>query len=440
MRLRRQDGQIIPVLLVVMLSLLAVGLLFFQVGRAAIFSTEAQTAADAAALAAVKNVRTQLMAQVATTGTSDMALINGAAVRAAAESYARRNGARVTRLDRRGVDVKVWVSRLEGLGGDGRRAEARARARIDLVAIPGAGGSSIGPLVTGGDPTIDDDEWEELGKQISSPPTCGTSASSNDLVKLTALLRSHGFHVAENADIGSPPGPKAHSQTGYHYRCRNSAALDVNWPNPNTETGVIDGIVRQVQELGFRTIWRAAGHFDHIHIDVGSSGAIGAGGDSGGAVGGLEETALEVRLIDWDTAYTAFFGFGGFGSGGFYGGPPDPEVARAICRVLDRYAAPPKVRLSAFEAAIVESGVHNLSYGDRDSLGVFQQRPSQGWGTPAQILNPEYAATQFITRAIRANGSQSAGQLAQDVQRSAFPDRYDQVALQALALLEKHCG
>ena len=119
--------------------------------------------------------------------------------------------------------------------------------------------------------------------------------------------------------------------------------------------------------------------------------------------------------------------------------PPSPEVARTICKVLDRHNASPKVRLAAFEAAIVESGVHNLYHGDRDSLGVFQQRPSQGWGTPAQVTNVDYAATQFITRAIAANGSQSAGQLAQDVQRSAFPDRYDQVALQAMSLIEKYC-
>jgi hypothetical protein len=97
------------------------------------------------------------------------------------------------------------------------------------------------------------------------------------------------------------------------------------------------------------------------------------------------------------------------------------------------------VQLAAFEAAIVESGVHNLPYGDRDSLGVYQQRPSAGWGSPAQILDPVYAATQFITRAIRANGSQSAGQLAQDVQISAFPDRYDAVALQAAGLLQRFC-
>jgi hypothetical protein len=71
---------------------------------------------------------------------------------------------------------------------------------------------------------------------------------------------------------------------------------------------------------------------------------------------------------------------------------------------------------------------------------VFQQRPSQGWGATVQILEPVYASTQFVTRAIRANGGQSAGQLAQDVQISAYPDRYDGVALQAAGLLGKSCG
>ena len=122
MILRRQEGQIIPALLVVMLALLAFGMLFFQVGRAAIFSTEAQTAADAAALAAVKDVRAQLMEQVALTGTSDLALINPLRVRAAAESYAQRNKAHVTRLDRRGVDVKVWVATNAKLGQRAERA------------------------------------------------------------------------------------------------------------------------------------------------------------------------------------------------------------------------------------------------------------------------------------------------------------------------------
>jgi hypothetical protein len=446
--LRRQDGQIIPALMMVMLALIVLGMIFFQVGRAAIFSTEAQTAADAAALGAVKNVQAQLTAQVRGSGAADLSLVNSSSVLAAAEAYAQKNGAHVVKLDRQGVDVKVWVVTNDRLGRGAERLDikdthgtARARARVQLLALPGSGGNqNMGALPTGGDPTISDGEWKKLGKQISSPPTCGSGAASNDLVKLGRLLRKHGFAVGENAEMGDNPAPGVHEAGGYHYKCRNSGALDVNHDQFD-EKGVIDAIVGPVQKLGFRTIWQAAGHFDHIHIDVANSGPIGTGFGTGGAVGALEETTLDVQLIDWNADYLPFGGFGWLGSGGSYGGPPDPAVARVICAVLDRYHAPPKVRLAAFEAAIVESGVHNLSYGDRDSLGVYQQRPSVGaWGTAAEILNPQHAAMMFITNAIRKNGGQSAGQLAQDVQVSAFPDRYDGVAQQAFSMLQKFCG
>ena len=442
--MRRQEGQIIPALVMVMLALIAVGMLFFQVGRAAVFSTEAQTAADAAALAAAKNVQAQLTGMVFRSGTSDLGFIDDAQVRAAAERYASTNGAHVVRLERNGVDVRVWVSTkktlgdgAKALGKEDTRGEARARARLELQVIPGSGSGSQGPAVSGGDPTISDEEWKALGKKIGSPPSC--TASKNDLVPLGELLRAHGFSAGENADLGDNPAPGVHSATGYHYRCHNSAAIDLNHDQGN-EGAALDALVEPLHKLGFRTLWRTTGHFDHMHIDVAASPSIGAGFGSGGAVGALEETMLDVRLIDWNAEELPFGGLGGAGGSGFFGGSPDPAVGAAICQVLDRYGAPPKVQLAAFEAAIVESGVHNLNYGDRDSLGVYQQRPSAGWGTPAQILDPVYAATQFITRAIRANGSQSAGQLAQDVQISAFPDRYDGVAVQAAGLLQRFCG
>jgi putative Flp pilus-assembly TadE/G-like protein len=440
--MRRQEGQIIPALVMVMLSLIAVGMLFFQVGRAAIFSTEAQTAADAAALAAAKNIQAQLTGMVFRSGTSELGFIDDAQVRAEAERYASKNGAHVVRLERNGVDVRVWVSTKETLGDGAKslgkedtRGEAHARARLELQVIPGSG--SLGPAVTGGDPTISDREWNRLKKKIGSPPVCNDS--KNDLVPLGQLLRAHGFSAGENADLGDNPAPGVHSATGYHYRCHNSAAIDLNHDQGN-EGAVLDALVEPLHRLGFRTLWRTTGHFDHMHIDVAASPSIGAGFGPGGAVGGLEETMLDVRLIDWNAAELPFGGLGGAGGSGFFGGAPDAAVAGAICQVLDRLDAPPKVQLAAFEAAIVESGVHNLSYGDRDSLGAFQQRPSAGWGTPAQILDPVYASTQFITRAIRANGSQSPGQLAQDVQISAFPDRYDGVAVQAAGLLQRFCG
>jgi Putative Flp pilus-assembly TadE/G-like len=447
--LRRQEGQIIPMLVVVMLAVVSVGMLFFQVGRASIFSTEAQTAADAAALAAAKNVQAQLVAQVATTGTSDLSLIDYVAVRAAAESYAEQNGGHVTQVDPHGVDIKVWVSTNKTLGNGAKRlkqqdrhGEAKARARVELLALPGDGGvlPNMGVSVGSGDPTISDAEWKKLKGEISSPPACGTGASSNDLVKLGELLQKHGFSTHENAELGDPPEPNVHVAGSFHYQCRDSGAIDVNHDQGN-EAGVLDAILPEVQKLGFRTIWRAPGHFDHMHIDLARSGPLGAGFGTGGAVGALEDTTLDVKLIDWDAAFEPFGGFGGLGGSGVLGGPPDPAVARTICAVLDRYHAPSKVRLAAFEAAIVESGVHNLNYGDRDSLGVYQQRPGVlAWGTAAQIMNPDHAAMMFITKAIAMDGGQSAGQLAQDVQVSAYPGRYDGVAQQATAMHIQYCG
>lgn len=105
----------------------------------------------------------------------------------------------------------------------------------------------------------------------------------------------------------------------------------------------------------------------------------------------------------------------------------DLNVARTICAVGNRRGVTARVMLAAFETAIVESGCRNLNYGDRDSVGVFQQRPSQGWGTREQCMNVEYASNKFFevcqTRDICGP---TAGQLAQCVQRSAYPDRYDQ--------------
>lgn len=79
--------------------------------------------------------------------------------------------------------------------------------------------------------------------------------------------------------------------------------------------------------------------------------------------------------------------------------------------------------------AMVESNLINVNYGDRDSLGLFQQRPSQGWGTPEQVTDPVYAARKFFT-ALGDLGDQryqmGMGEAAQAVQRSAFPERYAQ--------------
>ena len=83
--------------------------------------------------------------------------------------------------------------------------------------------------------------------------------------------------------------------------------------------------------------------------------------------------------------------------------------------------------MTALVAAMQESSLRNLSYGDRDSLGLFQQRPSQGWGSRSQVLNPIYATEKFFSslKGVKDRGNLTMGQAAQAVQRSAYPTAYD---------------
>src|SRR5690554_5590766 len=101
--------------------------------------------------------------------------------------------------------------------------------------------------------------------------------------------------------------------------------------------------------------------------------------------------------------------------------------------------------------AMQESTLRNLDWGDRDSLGLFQQRPSMGWGTPAQIMDRGRSIRVFFGGPSDPSGSDSRGLLdipgweskaftdaAQAVQISAFPDRYGQWEAQAYEWLALH--
>src|SRR5882757_3470107 len=82
------------------------------------------------------------------------------------------------------------------------------------------------------------------------------------------------------------------------------------------------------------------------------------------------------------------------------------------------YSANSKQALAAIETIFTESGARQLHGGDRDSSGAFQQRPSQGWGPAGESIQKD--ASQFFSHLKGAKGG-TAGQLAQSVQRSAFP-------------------
>jgi Putative Flp pilus-assembly TadE/G-like len=440
--LRRESGQILPGLIMLMLAILALGMLTFRIGRAAVLRSDAQTAADAAALAGARSIRDQLVNQVATTGTSDFNAVSKPIAEAAARDYAKRNGARLTSFKVDGADVRALVDTNDekvDSPTDDRRGEARARGRVELATFQSLGldfdAGPVGP--TGGDTHITDKEWKDLAKDLHHPLGCP------DVVTLGEFLKKHGaIPPYENTALGTPPmaagGERA--TTSQHYACGNSGAIDLNYP-AGIEKSVIDEVRPHIIKLGFHTLWQVENHFDHMHIDAANvPSQFGSG--SLGAAGSLTDSFLQVKLIDWDAPSPA--GIGSFfvgGAGGIPFGPPDPKVAIPICEELARAHVSAKVRLATWETAIVESGVHIPSTNDLDSLGAFQQRPSKGWGTPAQVLNPHYAAATFISHAQAIENRYSdPGDLAQAVQRSQFPERYAQRAGQAAALNDKFCG
>jgi murein DD-endopeptidase MepM/ murein hydrolase activator NlpD len=102
------------------------------------------------------------------------------------------------------------------------------------------------------------------------------------------------------------------------------------------------------------------------------------------------------------------------------------ENASIIAAVAERRGLPARAISIAIATAYQESKLENVEGGDRDSLGLFQQRPSAGWGTPAQIMDPVYASTKFYEKLKTVVGWEtlSLTEAAQRVQVSAYPDAY----------------
>ena len=105
-------------------------------------------------------------------------------------------------------------------------------------------------------------------------------------------------------------------------------------------------------------------------------------------------------------------------------------IAATIAGVAARHRLGRQALTIAYATALQESQLQDLDYGDRDSVGVFQQRPSQGWGTTAEIENPVYATTKFFAALVQVRGyaTMPVNQAAQDVQHSADGEAYQQWA------------
>ena len=106
--------------------------------------------------------------------------------------------------------------------------------------------------------------------------------------------------------------------------------------------------------------------------------------------------------------------------------PEQAENAALITAVSVGRGMPARAATIALATAYQESKLYNLESGDRDSAGLFQQRPSQGWGTAAQVQDPVHATNAFYDALVKVHGYQSMEitKVAQKVQRSAYPEAY----------------
>jgi hypothetical protein len=126
--------------------------------------------------------------------------------------------------------------------------------------------------------------------------------------------------------------------------------------------------------------------------------------------------------------------------------PEQADNAATIVGVGRRLGVPDRAVTIALATAVQESGLANLRGGDRDSVGLFQQRPSQGWGSVSEILDPVYATTAFYEALLKIPGwaSLDVTEAAQRVQRSGYPEAYadhePEARLMAVALLGQAPG
>ena len=116
--------------------------------------------------------------------------------------------------------------------------------------------------------------------------------------------------------------------------------------------------------------------------------------------------------------------------------PEQAGNAAIIADVAWQRGLPDRAVVIALATAQQESGLRNIDYGDRDSLGLFQQRPSQGWGTEAQVQDPVYAAGIFYDRLVGIPGWDTGRltDVSQAVQRSGFPEAYQKHEAMAIDL------
>lgn len=174
---------------------------------------------------------------------------------------------------------------------------------------------------------------------------------------------------------------------------------------------------------------------------------------------GRAARVLTAALVLLGVAGYAAYHYGGIGGGPGHaectvaveGGtlrlePQQAANASTIAAVASSRGLPERAVAIALATTMQESALRNINHGDRDSMGLFQQRPSQGWGTAAQIMDPVYASNEFFDGLVKIQGYSRLPLTvaAQRVQKSGYPQAYAKhegdAVLLAAALTGRHGG
>jgi hypothetical protein len=155
------------------------------------------------------------------------------------------------------------------------------------------------------------------------------------------------------------------------------------------------------------------------------------------AAGGVYLAVRHVPAILGQTGCTA-----GRGHAAVALDPQQAKIAATIAGVAYNQGMPSRAVTVAYATAMQETHLHDPNYGDRDSVGVFQQRPSAGWGPASKLINPVYASTKFFRALAGVSGYQQMPvyRAAQAVQHSADGSAYQQYQTMASRLTPAFTG
>lgn len=257
--------------------------------------------------------------------------------------------------------------------------------------------------------------------------------------------RLPAYHVG--GEIGVDPGGRAGMRGGLHPSEKIIVAKQGEYLVNDKATSKHKGLLQAINsgaDVGGGNPSIPKG--DNADMALGFSGMMGAGILAAGAMAIASAISLAAsNRINQDAGAVGAAG-GAFtaGKAGKYGGQNFTAEQLGNAAIIASVGS--KMSMSSRDieigimTAITESGLRNLHSGDRDSQGLFQQRPSQGWGTVAQITDPTYSAGKFFDalKGVKGHNTMDPWAAAQAVQRSAFSDgsNYKQYWDESLAIFK----